>query len=87
MENGSTKIGLRIAAGVLVAITIIVAVFASGITLPSQESAKGRLTLLLIDGPVDLEELMITLTGLEVHKVDGIEDDDNAGWIPLMEGR
>ena len=38
MENDSRKVGLRIAAGFLVAIPIIVAVFASGVTLPSLEN-------------------------------------------------
>ena len=87
MENGTTKIGLRIAAGFLVAITIIVAVFASGITLPgldnkSLESKTGRLTVLLIDAPVELEALEITITDLEVHLV----GDGEAGgeWIDLM---
>jgi len=35
MGNGTQKLGLRITAGFLVAILIIVAVVASGITLPS----------------------------------------------------
>ena len=83
MENGSTKIGLRIAAGFLVAITIIIAVFASGITLPNQEEVRnGRLTVLLIDAPIELEALEITITDLEVHLV----GDGEAGgeWIDLM---
>ena len=84
MENGSQKIGLRVAAGVLVAITIIVAVFASGITFPSQEVKTGGLTLLLTDAPVDLERLMITIDGLEVHRI-GIEDSYDGGWISLMD--
>ena len=35
MENGKQKIGLRLAAGFLAGILIIVAVFASGVTFPS----------------------------------------------------
>ena len=75
MENGSKKVGLRMAAGVLVAITIIVAVFASGVTFPGLEnspslgSEQGRLTILLMDAPVDVDELWITVTGVAVHKV------------------
>ena len=80
MENGSKKIGLRIAAGFLVAITIIVAVFASGITLPSQEVRTGRLIVLLIDAPVELDRLEITITDLEVHQVE-----PEGMWIPLLE--
>ncbi len=83
MENGSRKIGLRVAAGFLVAITIIVAVFASGITLPSQEDRTGRLTVLLTDAPVDLYQLNVTITDLEVHKVG--QDDKEGEWIHLME--
>ena len=75
MENGSRKVGLRVAAGFLVAITIIVAVFASGITLPSSvsnprlASEQGKLTVLLIDAPVEVDALWIKMTTLEVHKV------------------
>jgi len=83
MENGSRKIGLRVAAGFLVAITIIVAVFVSGITLPSQEDRTGRLTILLTDAPVDLDKLDITITALEVHKVG--QDDEDGKWITLMD--
>jgi hypothetical protein len=81
MENGSRTIGLRVAAGFLIAITIIVAVFAAGITLPSQEVRTGRLTVLLTDAPVDLEKLMITITDLEVHQV----DEEEGEWITLIE--
>jgi len=84
MENGAKKIGLRMAVGVLVAITIIVAVFASGITLPSQEVKTGRLIVLLKDAPVDLNELLITITDLEVHKV-GTGDPEEGEWIYLIE--
>ena len=84
MENGAKKIGLRMAAGVLVSIVIIVAVFASGITLPSQEIKTGRLIVLLKDAPVDLNELLITITDLEVHKV-GAGDGGEGGWIYLIE--
>ena len=101
MENGSKKVGLRMAAGVLVAITIIVAVFASGVTFPGLEnspslgSEQGRLTVLLMDAPVDVDKLWITITGVEVHKVGGDEvevsdeelepnvEDDTKGWVTL----
>ena len=101
MENSSRKVGLRIAAGVLVAITIIVAVFASGVAFPGLEnspslgSEQGRLTVLLMDAPVDVDELWITVSGVAVHKVGwsevevGVEEvetnaeDDTEGWITL----
>ena len=84
MENGSKKIGLRVAAGFLVAVIIIVAVFASGIQLPTTQIETGQLTVLLKDAPVEVDELWIKMTGLEVHKVgegDGGEDDGK--WIPI----
>jgi len=56
MENKSRTIGLRVLAGVALAAVIIVAVFASGIQLPSSEGPvgsgsqldTGRLTVLLM---------------------------------------
>lgn len=71
------------AAGVLLAITIIIAVFASGITLPNQEIKTGRLTVLLTDAPVDLDELLITITDLEVHQVG--EGEAEGEWINIIQ--
>ena len=79
MENGSKKIGLRVAAGFLVAVIIIVAVFASGIQLPSTKIETGRLTVFLKDAPVELEELWINITDLGVHRVGG----EDGGWITM----
>jgi hypothetical protein len=79
MANGSRTVGLRVAAGFLVAITIIVAVFAAGIQLPSTKIETGRLTVLLKDAPVELAELWINITDLGVHRVDG----EDGGWITL----
>ena len=89
MENGTQKLGLRVVAGILVGILIIVAVLSSGISLPSLESnpslgsKQGRLTVLLIDAPVELDQLNVTVMELEIHKVgDGNSDGE---WIPLIE--
>jgi len=79
MENGSRTIGLRVAAGFLAAITIIVAVFAAGIQLPSTKIETGRLTVLLKDDPFELKELWINVTDLGVHRVGG----EDGGWITL----
>jgi hypothetical protein len=84
MENKSRAIGLRVAAGVLIAITIIIAVFASGVQLPSTQTSStqletGRLTVLLKDAPVEVDELWITVTGLEIHRV----GEDDGGWLPI----
>jgi hypothetical protein len=79
MENGTKKIGLRVAAGFLVAITIILAVFASGIQLPTVKAQTGTLTVLLTDAPTDLEHLNITISSLSVLNV----DDSEENWIEL----
>jgi len=83
MENQSRTISLRIVAGVLIATVIIVAVFASGVQLPNTQIPNiqletGHLTVLLKDAPVDVDELWITITELEVHK-----SGEDAGWIPI----
>ena len=91
MENEPRKIGLRMAAGVLVAVTIIVAVFASGIPLPTNNEVTGPYTSLetgilnvfLIDAPVELNHLNITITDLEVHKAG--ENGEEGKWISLVE--
>ena len=78
MENGSRKIGLRMAFGILVAITIISAVFVSGIQLPGFQAETGRLSIYLKDAPVEVDALWINMTELEVHKADG-----EGKWIPI----
>jgi hypothetical protein len=83
MENPSRTICSRIVAGVLIAAVIIVAVFASGIQLPNTQPpiahlGKGQLTVLLKDAPVEVDELWITITELEVQK-----SGEDAGWIPI----
>ena len=83
MEIESKTIGLRLAAGVLIAMTIIVAVFASGITLPTKQAEEGILNVFLVDAPVELEELWITITDLEVHKAG--EDGEEGKCIALVE--
>jgi hypothetical protein len=79
MENSTRKIGLRVAAGFLVAITIILAVFASGIQLPTVKAKTGTLTVLITDAPADLDHLNITIDSLSVLNVD--EPEEN--WIDL----
>ena len=91
MENEPRKIGLRMAAGVLVAVIIIVAVFASGIPLPTNNEVTGPyssletgiLNVFLIDAPVELNHLNITITDLEIHKA-GV-DGEEGKWISLVE--
>jgi hypothetical protein len=84
LENGSRKIGLRVVAGMLLAVTIIVAVFASGISFPNQEKVEvGRLMVLLKDAPVPIDKLWINMTGLEIHKAG--EGEEPGEWISLWE--
>jgi hypothetical protein len=92
MATDPKKIGLRMAGGVIVAVIIIIAVFASGITLPNnpeissgpnEESQTGILNVFLIDAPVELNHLNITITDLEVHQA-GNETEDGK-WIALVE--
>ena len=88
MEN-KKNIGLRAVAGILAATLIIVGVMYSGVTLPNSEnntnygSQQGKLTVLLIDAPVELDQLNVTVTDLEVHKAG--DGDSDGEWIPLME--
>lgn len=79
MENPAKKIGYRAVAGIFVAIIIIIAVFASGIQLPTVAAKKGTLVVLLTDAPVDLEHLNITIANMSVQNVD-LEDET---WIDI----
>ena len=84
MEIGSKKIGFRVFAGVFAAILIILAVFVSGVQLPSVLAKKGTLVVMLTDAPVDLEHLNITITDLAVQNIDSEEE----SWIsiPFVDG-
>jgi hypothetical protein len=81
MENGSRKIGLRMALGILAAITIIGAVFVSGIQLPGIQAQTGKLNIYLKDAPVEVDALWINITALEVHKTG--DADGKGDWIQI----
>jgi hypothetical protein len=81
MENGSRKIGLRIALGIFAAIIIIGAVFVSGIQLPGIQAQTGKLNIYLKDAPVDVDALWINITALEVHKTG--DSEGNGEWIQI----
>ena len=83
--------------GILAALTIIVAVFASGVAFPGLEnsqslgSKQGNLTVLLMDAPVEVDELWMNITEVMVHKI-GTDDNEDVpegeepeegGWIQL----
>jgi len=78
MENGSRKIRLRMALGILAAITIIGTVFVSGIQLPGYQAETGKLSIYLKDAPVEVDALWINMTELEVHKAD-----EEGEWITI----
>ena len=74
------KVGVFGAAGVLVAVLIIAGVMMSGLKLPGFYN-KGTLVIKLTDAPVDLSNLYVNITSLEVHKAEhGAEEGE---WIPL----
>lgn len=79
MENGTKKIGLRVTVGVIVAMTIILAVFASGVQLPTVKAKTGTLTVLLTDAPTELDHLNITISSLSALNVDDTEEN----WVDL----
>jgi hypothetical protein len=79
MENTSKKIGFRMVIGILAAVTILVAVFASGIQLPGIQAETGKLSIYLKDAPVEVDALWINMTELEVHKA----SDGEGEWISI----
>lgn len=71
MENGSRKVGMRMLLGILAAVTIISALFVSGVQLPGFQAETGKLSINLKDAPVEVDALWLNMTTLEVHKADG----------------
>jgi hypothetical protein len=79
MENGTNKLGFRIAAGFLFGIVIIFAVLASGVQLPTAKAETGTLVVLLTDAPVELDHLNITISNMSVLNVDS----DEEKWVDI----
>jgi len=69
------------ALGILAAITIISAVFVSGIQLPGIQAQTGKLNIYLKDAPVEVDALWINITALEVHKTG--DADGKGEWIQI----
>jgi len=69
------------ALGILAAITIIGAVFVSGIQLPGIQAQTGKLNIYLKDAPVEVDALWINITALEVHKTG--DADGKGEWIQI----
>lgn len=77
----STKIWLFGATGILIAIIIIASmvvggVYFPGIRLPRTASTKGKLTILVMDAPVELEHLNVTIDWVNIK-------DKKGNWIDL----
>jgi hypothetical protein len=80
MATNGKRTGIYIIAGVIVAVMIIAAIFASGVEFPSNSSNKstlGSLRVSITDAPADLTNLNITVDGLYVNSV------DSNSWIEL----
>ncbi len=84
MADHSKNIGIYGAVGVLVAALIIASVVVGGVyfpslRLPSIASDKGRLIIEVMDKPVDLKHLNITIDRLSIQSA----ENDTDQWIDL----
>jgi len=84
MANTIRNVGVFVAAGVLLAILVIGGIAIAGIqfpslTFPAFMSNKGRLTIQVMDKPVNLTHLNLTIDSLSIHRA----SDDNETWINL----
>ena len=78
------NIGVFVAAGVLLAILVIGGIALAGLQIPSLTfpgfvSNRGRLTIQIIDKPVNLTHLNLTIDSLSIHRA----SDGNDTWINL----
>jgi len=74
MSNGKRSIGLFGVSGVLVAALIIAAFVAMGGIFQAQ--GKATLTIKVMDEPIQLDHLYLTVDGIRMQNVDG-------GWVDL----
>ena len=84
MADHSRDLGVYGAVGVLVAALIIASVVGGGVyfpslRLPSITSDKGRLIIEVMDKPVDLKHLNITIDRLSIQRV----ENETEEWIDL----
>jgi hypothetical protein len=84
LADHSKNIGIYGAVGVLVAALIIASVVVGGVyfpslRLPSLASDKGRLIIEVMDKPVDLKHLNITIDRLSIQRV----ENETEEWIDL----
>jgi hypothetical protein len=82
MEGNGRRIGVYAATGVLIAVLVIAGIFLFGVEFPSIPGVKaetGTFIVLLIDAPVNLTYLNVTIDSFSVHGVD-------EGWINIPFG-
>lgn len=84
MADNFRSIGTYGAVGVLIAALIVAGIFVGGVyfpglRLPSMASDKGRLIIEIMDKPVVLKHLNITIDSLWIQRV----EDDIEKWIEL----
>ena len=79
MAASGKKIGFYAAAGVAAAALIIVAIFVSGVQFPGGPSggSTGTLRVSIMDAPVELANLNVTIDGLYVNS------NDSNNWVEL----
>ena len=82
METSPRRFGLNAVAGVVIAATIVLAMFASGVQFPSFATQTGTLVVLLTDAPVNVTHLNITIDSFFVKL-------ENESWIdmPFVNGK
>lgn len=82
MAINHRKISLYAVTGVSVAIILIAAIFISGVQFPSLGSKSsagktGTLSVSIMDAPVNITHLNVTVSALYIH------NDDNDSWVQL----
>ena len=88
MAVSKSKIGIYSMAGILAAILIIAAFFASGVQIPglpdinqnTHPQAMGTLVVSVIDAPADLEKLELTISAIYLQSP---SEDSESEWILL----
>jgi len=80
MESNGRRVGLYAATGVLIAVLVIAGVFLSGVQFPSIPSIiadKGTLIIMIMDKPIELKHLNITIDWIKIKG-------QNENWVDLV---
>jgi len=79
MESNGRRVGLYAAAGVLIAVLVVAGVFISGVqfpSIPSMIADKGTLIIMIMDKPIELKHLNITIDWVKIKG-------GNGSWVNL----